>query len=87
MDAQGNLHSINVQRGNITLSGQGLDASKSDYLSLIARTAQIDAGLNGNDVRLVLGANQVNADGSITAQTAPQDGVKVALNSGALGGM
>ncbi|MCW2485262.1 hemagglutinin repeat-containing protein [Candidatus Symbiopectobacterium sp. NZEC127] len=87
LDAQGNLHSINVQRGDITLSGQGLDASKSDYLGLIARTAQIDAGLNGNDVRLVLGANQVNADGSITAQTAPQDGVKVALDSGALGGM
>ncbi|MBG6245226.1 hypothetical protein CS369_11395 [Candidatus Symbiopectobacterium sp. 'North America'] len=87
-DAQGNLHSINVQRGDITLSGQRLDASKSDYLGLIARTVQIiDAGLNGNDVRLVLGANQVNADGSITAQTAPQDGVKVALDSGPLGGM
>ncbi|RUR90825.1 hemagglutinin repeat-containing protein [Pectobacterium polaris] len=91
LDAQGNLQHIDVKRGDITLTGQGLDASKSDYLSLIARTAQIDAGLNANDTRIVLGANQVDATGKVTAQAA--DGgvagsnVKVALDTGALGGM
>ncbi|MFJ5501009.1 hemagglutinin repeat-containing protein, partial [Pectobacterium sp. CHL-2024] len=68
-----------------------LDASKSDYLSLIARTAQIDAGLNANDTRIVLGANQVDATGKVTAQVADSDvagsNVKVALDTGALGGM
>ncbi|WP_328286255.1 hemagglutinin repeat-containing protein [Pectobacterium odoriferum] len=86
LDAQGNLQHIDVKRGDITLTGQGLDASKSDYLSLIARTAQIDAGLNANDTRIVLGANQVDATGKVTAQTA-DSGVKVALDTGALGGM
>ncbi|MEQ9769247.1 filamentous hemagglutinin N-terminal domain-containing protein, partial [Pectobacterium jejuense] len=86
LDAQGNLQHIDVKRGDITLSGQGLDASKSDYLSLIARTAQIDAGLNANDTRIVLGANQVDAMGKVTAQAA-DSGVKVALDTGALGGM
>ncbi|WP_254592960.1 hemagglutinin repeat-containing protein [Pectobacterium polaris] len=91
LDAQGNLQHIDVKRGDITLTGQGLDASKSDYLSLIARTAQIDAGLNANDTRIVLGANQVDATGKVTAQAA--DGgvagsnIKVALDTGALGGM
>ncbi|MBW5890783.1 filamentous hemagglutinin N-terminal domain-containing protein, partial [Pectobacterium polaris] len=91
LDAQGNLQHIDVKRGDITLTGQGLDASKSDYLSLIARTAQIDAGLNANDTRIVLGANQVDATGKVTAQAT--DGgvagsnVKVALDTGALGGM
>ncbi|RJL50290.1 hemagglutinin repeat-containing protein, partial [Pectobacterium carotovorum] len=86
MDAQGNLQHIDVKRGDITLTGQGLDASKSDYLSLIARTAQIDAGLNANDARIVLGANQVDANGTVTAQAADSN-VKVALDTGALGGM
>ncbi|MFJ5456156.1 hemagglutinin repeat-containing protein [Pectobacterium sp. CHL-2024] len=91
LDAQGNLQHIDVRRGDITLTGQGLDASKSDYLSLIARTAQIDAGLNANDARIVLGANQVDATGKVTAQAADSDvagsNVKVALDTGALGGM
>ncbi|MBN3145684.1 hemagglutinin repeat-containing protein [Pectobacterium brasiliense] len=86
LDAQGNLQHIDVKRGDITLTGQGLDASKSDYLSLIARTAQIDAGLNANDARIVLGANQVDANGTVTAQAADSN-VKVALDTGALGGM
>ncbi|WP_276202748.1 hemagglutinin repeat-containing protein [Pectobacterium brasiliense] len=91
LDAQGNLQHIDVKRGDITLTGQGLDASKSDYLSLIARTAQIDAGLNANDTRIVLGANQVDANGTVTAQAADSgvagSNVKVALDTGALGGM
>ncbi|WP_350239062.1 hemagglutinin repeat-containing protein [Pectobacterium colocasium] len=86
LDAQGSLQHIDVQRGDITLTGQGLDASKSDYLSLIARTAQINAGLNANDTRIVLGANQVDATGKVTAQAADSS-VKVALDTGALGGM
>ncbi|WP_072034242.1 hemagglutinin repeat-containing protein [Pectobacterium fontis] len=86
LDAQGNLQRLDVTRGDITLTGQGLDASKSDYLSLIARTAQIDAGLNANDTQIVLGANQVDAAGKITAQ-ATNSSVKVALDTGALGGM
>ncbi|MEQ9968626.1 hemagglutinin repeat-containing protein [Pectobacterium carotovorum] len=86
LGAQGNLQHIDVKRGDITLTGQGLDASKSDYLSLIARTAQINAGLNANDTRIVLGANQVDATGRVTAQAA-DSGVKVALDTGALGGM
>ncbi|MEI7219648.1 hemagglutinin repeat-containing protein [Pectobacterium carotovorum] len=91
LGAQGNLQHIDVKRGDITLTGQGLDASKSDYLSLIARTAQIDAGLNANDTRIVLGANQVDATGKVTAQAADSgvagSNVKVALDTGALGGM
>ncbi|ACX88282.1 filamentous hemagglutinin family outer membrane protein [Pectobacterium parmentieri WPP163] len=88
LDAQGNLQRIDVTRGDITLTGQGLDASKSDYLSLISRTAQINAGLNANDARIVLGANQVDAAGKVTVQDgAVNNTVKVALDTGALGGM
>ncbi|MEE3649189.1 MULTISPECIES: two-partner secretion domain-containing protein [unclassified Brenneria] len=86
-DAQGRLQSIDVKRGDILLTGQGLDASKSDYFSLISRTAQINAGLNANEAQVVLGANQVDANDNVTAQTADNSGIKVALDTGALGGM
>lgn len=86
-DAQGKLQGIDVKRGDILLTGQGLDASKSDYLSLISRTAQINAGLNANDAQVVIGANQIDANGNVTAQAAENGDIKVALDTGALGGM
>lgn len=86
-DAQGKLQGIDVKRGDILLTGQGLDASKSDYLSLISRTAQINAGLNANDAQVVIGANQIDANGNVTAQAADNGDIKVALDTGALGSM
>ncbi|MCL2892095.1 hemagglutinin repeat-containing protein [Brenneria tiliae] len=86
-DAQGRLQALEVKGGDITLSGKGLDASQSDYLSLISRTAQINAGLNANDTRIVLGANNVSEEGGVTAREDAAGGTRVALDTGALGGM
>ncbi|MCL2896794.1 hemagglutinin repeat-containing protein [Brenneria tiliae] len=86
-DAQGRLQALEVKGGDITLSGKGLDASQSDYLSLISRTAQINAGLNANDTRIVLGANNVSEEGGVTAREDAAGATRVALDTGALGGM
>ncbi|PWC16292.1 hemagglutinin repeat-containing protein, partial [Brenneria corticis] len=86
-DAQGRLQALEVKGGDITLNGKGLDASQSDYLSLISRTAQINAGLNANDTRIVLGANNVSEEGGVTGREDAAGATKVALDTGALGGM
>ncbi|WJY16916.1 hemagglutinin repeat-containing protein [Pectobacteriaceae bacterium CE90] len=86
-DANGQLQALDVRDGNITITGQGLDASNSDYFSLIARTATLQAGLNAKDIRVVLGANRVGSDGSVTPQTPGSAAPTLALDTSVLGGM
>ncbi|WP_315710631.1 hemagglutinin repeat-containing protein [Brenneria uluponensis] len=85
--ANGQLQALDVRDGNITITGQGLDASNSDYFSLIARTATLQAGLNAKDARVILGANRVGSDGSVTAQTPGSAAPTLALDTSVLGGM
>ncbi|AUH00625.1 hemolysin BL-binding protein [Prodigiosinella confusarubida] len=86
-DANGQLQALDVRDGNITITGQGVDASDSDYFSLIARTATLQAGLNAKDIRVVLGANRVGSDGSVTPQTPGSAAPTLALDTSVLGGM
>ncbi|MBI0529687.1 filamentous hemagglutinin N-terminal domain-containing protein, partial [Dickeya dianthicola] len=42
-DAAGQLSGLDVRGGDILIDGAGLDASRSDYFGLIARTANLQA--------------------------------------------
>ncbi|WP_368266066.1 hemagglutinin repeat-containing protein [Dickeya chrysanthemi] len=86
-DAAGGLSGLDVRGGDILIDGAGLDASRSDYFGLIARTASLQAGLNARDAQVVLGANRVGADGRVTAQAGEGAAPVLALDTGALGGM
>ncbi|MBI0504708.1 filamentous hemagglutinin N-terminal domain-containing protein, partial [Dickeya dianthicola] len=60
-DAAGQLSGLDVRGGDILIDGAGLDASRSDYFGLIARTANLQAGLNAREAQVVLGANRVGS--------------------------
>ncbi|EOL8958883.1 hemagglutinin repeat-containing protein [Cronobacter dublinensis] len=86
-DAAGNLATLDVTRGTITVEGKGLDASRSDALSIISRATEVNAAIHARDLNVTVGANRVGANGSRTAIAGEGAAPVVAVDTGALGGM
>jgi filamentous hemagglutinin len=66
----GSLDSYRVQGGNISINGNGLDLSTTDYAAILARAVQVNAGIWANELKVVTGANQIDAS-SLAANTTP----------------
>ncbi|WP_236657742.1 hemagglutinin repeat-containing protein [Limnohabitans sp. TS-CS-82] len=66
----GSLDGYRVQGGNISINDNGLDLSTTDYSAILARAVQVNAGIWANELKLVTGANQIDAS-SLGANTTP----------------
>ncbi|MFZ6045087.1 filamentous hemagglutinin N-terminal domain-containing protein [Pseudomonas sp. CR3202] len=85
----GRLERFQVDGGDITLEGAGLNASNVDQFELITRSARLNAELHARDLTIVTGRNDVQAD-SLAATPRSTDGgaaPALAIDSSALGGM
>lgn len=86
--AIGGLDSFLVRGGTVTIDGAGLDASKTDYAAILARAVQVNAGIWASELKVVTGANQINADHSqVTPTQGTGNAPTFALDVAALGGM
>lgn len=93
----GNLESYRVSGGRIQIDGLGLDTRTASVTQILSRAADINAGLWANHLKLVLGANLINAadpTGAATGNTpvpiAPNPAEakpRFALDVAAIGGM
>jgi filamentous hemagglutinin len=66
----GSLDGFRVQGGNISINGNGLDLSTTDYSAILARAVQVNAGVWANELKVVTGANQIDAS-SLASNTTP----------------
>lgn len=86
--ADGSVAGFNVQRGQISIDGAGLDARGADQIDLIARSLRVNAEVWANRLDIATGANQVDyANGQATRQAGAGDAPTVAIDVSQLGGM
>ncbi|WP_440466746.1 DUF637 domain-containing protein [Pseudomonas sp. YH-1] len=85
----GQLRGYDVNRGEIAIEGKGLNGLEQDRFELIARATRLNADLHANQLTVVTGRNQVDAE-TLAATAKPDDGSakpQLAIDSSALGGM
>ncbi|EEQ8962200.1 filamentous hemagglutinin N-terminal domain-containing protein [Escherichia coli] len=87
MNADGSLQALEVTEGSITINGAGLDGTRSDAVSIIARATEVNAALHAKDLTVTAGANRITADGRVSALKGEGNVPKVAVDTSALGGM
>ncbi|HEN3702716.1 TPA: hemagglutinin repeat-containing protein [Klebsiella pneumoniae] len=85
----GSLTGFSVERGEIQVTGKGMDASRTDYTDIIARSVKINAGIQAQDLKVTTGRNNVDiAHGQIEKKTGDVSSQpQMALDVASLGGM
>ncbi|EFO1188090.1 filamentous hemagglutinin N-terminal domain-containing protein, partial [Escherichia coli] len=81
MNADGSLQALEVTEGSITINGAGLDGTRSDAVSIIARATEVNAALHAKDLTVTAGANRITADGRVSALKGEGDVPKVAVDN------
>jgi filamentous hemagglutinin len=83
------LDRFQVDQGAIAIEGEGLNASNVDRFEIITRSARINAQIQAQNLTIVAGRNDVNAQ-TLNATARADDGSakpQLAIDSSALGGM
>ena len=85
----GSLTGFSVERAEIQITGKGMDASRTDYTDIIARSVKINAGIWAQDLKVTTGRNNVDiAHGQIEKKTGDVSSQpQMALDVASLGGM
>lgn len=89
LDAQGAVARYEVEGGSVSLDGAGLNADNVERFDIITRSARLNAQLHANELNIVTGLNDVDADSLATNARAGsgQAAPALAIDSTALGGM
>jgi filamentous hemagglutinin len=85
----GRLDRFQVDQGTVAIEGAGINATNVDRFEIITRSAKINAQIQAQNLSIVTGRNDVNAD-SLNATARADDGSakpQLAIDSSALGGM
>ncbi len=85
--AGGALEALRVTRGDVLVTGAGLDGNSLRLLDIVARSVKLDAKLQAKELAITAGANEWRPDGSSSAIGGDGAAPLFALDVAALGGM
>ncbi|HYD84073.1 MAG TPA: filamentous hemagglutinin N-terminal domain-containing protein, partial [Opitutus sp.] len=84
----GTLAGLRVVRGELSIAGNGLNATNVSLIDLLARTVKIDGQVNAQELIVGAGANDYDyASRQLSANHAPDAAPAYAVDSSVLGGM
>ncbi|QXO72421.1 hemagglutinin repeat-containing protein [Morganella morganii] len=85
---QGRVKGFDVDKGQIAITGKGMNDAQSNYTRLIGRAVEVNAKLHAQDLTITTGRNITDAQGNVVTQKAA-DGTTpaFALDVAAVGGM
>ncbi|MFT6221112.1 MAG: filamentous hemagglutinin, partial [Candidatus Endobugula sp.] len=82
------IDAYRVNDGTISINGDGLDATDSNFTHLISRSVEVNAGIWAQDLQITTGTNQVEAsNNSVTELGSGSGQPNFAIDVSALGGM
>lgn len=73
LDSAGGIDHFHVDGGSVSIDGAGLNADNVDRFDIITRSAKINAELHANQLNIVTGRNDVNAQ-TLNATALADDG-------------
>ncbi|EKM5758518.1 filamentous hemagglutinin N-terminal domain-containing protein [Cronobacter turicensis] len=90
-DEAGKLTGFDVQKGQVTITGAGMDVNNSGeplMTDIYARSVKVNAKLQANNLNIITGANRINTNGTVK-ETLEDIGAApaVALDVSSLGSM
>lgn len=85
----GTIAGYDVKQGTVTVSGQGLDASRTSRTDILAEAVQLNGKVWSDESHVVTGKNTVSVDGSgkVTNVTKTSNSEQVGLDVSQIGGM
>ncbi|MBP6115608.1 MAG: filamentous hemagglutinin N-terminal domain-containing protein, partial [Neisseriaceae bacterium] len=76
-----------VQGGAVNIHGEGLDVRDANYTRILTAAANINGGVWGQNLEVVAGHYDLDANDQISPSAADQSAPAFAIDTGALGGM
>ncbi|MFY0639798.1 MAG: hemagglutinin repeat-containing protein [Bermanella sp.] len=87
-DGAGTFTGYQVSKGDVDISGLGLNATNLDQVDILARSIQVNGELWANQLNLITGLNTINHDDlSITERKSDTKASNFSLDVAAIGGM
>lgn len=86
-DDNNKLTGLDVKRGQIVITGKGMDTSSSQYTDIIARSVKVNAQLKANELNIITGSNHINTNGVAKAIAGEDNAPTMALDVSSLGSM
>lgn len=86
-DNKGDVSGLDVSKGQVTITGKGMDTRSTQYTDIIARSVKVNAKLQANELNIVTGNNHIDKYGRVQKKYDSSNAPDVALDVSALGSM